>query len=223
MTLIYQIKQPEEKKWHPVESHEYYAHLGPRNIINTDEAWILQRQEHHVFVEVRCGKKMVFFGTPENAIKGLEDIADRGNIDLREPNIVGIKMYGMNLPKARQNNIVLDKNDLMAPGLLLLSFEIKNYTPTKEEAEAEKKTKEAEKHKPKEVKLEAETTKAMKPYDVVSPINDPNLCIRWVHSIHLSTGWIKVIEEREDRSIISLWLDQKLWLKACETKVEHGK
>ena len=210
MSLVYQIKQLDEKKWHPVESHEYYAHQGPRGIINTDEACILERQKTCVFVEVRCGKRMVFFGTPENAIEGLEDIAARGNIDLREPNIVSIHMYGMNLPKARQTNIILDKNDLMAPGLLLLSFEIKNYTPTK-------------KHKPKEVKLEAETVKAMKPYDVVSPINDPNLCIRWVHSIHPSTGWIKVIEEREDRSIISLWLDQKLWLKACETKVEHGK
>lgn len=143
MSLVYQIKQPEEKKWHPVESHEYYAHQGPRNLINTNAYAV----EPCIFMEVRCGKKMVFFGTPENAIKGLEDIADRGNIDLREPNIVGITMYGMHLPKARQTNIILNEKDLLAPGLLLLSIEIKRYTPTKEEVEAEEKAKELEKLK----------------------------------------------------------------------------
>ena len=84
---IYQIEQPDEKKWHPVESHEYYAHQGPRNIIDTNAPV----EEDCIFLEVRCRKKMAFFGTPKNAIEGLKDIADRGNIDLRESNIVSIK------------------------------------------------------------------------------------------------------------------------------------
>lgn len=210
MSLIYCIQHPGDKKWHPVSSEEYYAHQGPRDLIDTNA----KVAERCVFVEVRWGKKMVFFGTPKNAIEGLKDIEARGNIDLRASNIVSIKMCGMNLPKAREQNIILNEKDLMAPGLLFLSFVIKNYTPTKEEREAEEKQKElTDKLKLLAKASSPKAIESMKINDIVSPINDPH-CIRWVQYIDASKGLIKVVERRKDRSTVSAWLDQKLWQEA---------